>query len=154
MGKVEDKIAALGLAVPTPAKPVAAYVPTARTGNLVFTAGQIPVVDGQLKYKGKLGAEISIEQGYDSARICALNCLGAIKAEIGDLDKVTRVVKVTGFVASAEGFIDAPKVINGASELLVAAFGEAGKHARAALGVAELPMGCPTEVEMIVEFKE
>ena len=154
MSKVEEKLAALGLAVPTPARPVAAYVPTARTGNLVFTAGQIPLVEGQLKYKGKLGLEISIEQGYDSARICALNCLGAIKAEIGSLDKVTRVVKVTGFVAAAQGFTDEPKVINGASELLVAAFGEAGKHARSAVGVAELPMGVPTEVEMIVEVAE
>jgi enamine deaminase RidA (YjgF/YER057c/UK114 family) len=154
MSKVEGRLAALGLAVPTPAKPVAAYVPTARTGNLVFTAGQIPIVEGQLKYKGKLGLEISIEQGYDSARICALNCLGAIKAEIGSLDKVTRVVKVTGFVAAAQGFTDEPKVINGASELLVAAFGEAGKHARSAVGVAELPMGVPTEVEMIVEVAE
>jgi len=154
MSKVEERLAALGLAVPTPAKPVAAYVPTARTGNLVFTAGQIPLVEGQLKYKGKLGLEISIEQGYDSARICALNCLGAIKAEIGSLDKVTRVVKVTGFVAAAQGFTDEPKVINGASELLVAAFGEAGKHARSAVGVAELPMGVPTEVEMIVEVAE
>ena len=154
MSNVEAKLKEMGLSVPTPAKPVAAYVPTARTGNLVFTAGQVPVVEGKLKYRGKLGAEISIEEGYDSARICVLNGLGAIKAEIGDLDRVTRVVKVVGYVASAAGFTDQPKVINGASELLVAVFGEAGKHARAAVGVAELPLGCPTEVEMIVEVAE
>ncbi len=154
MSKIEAKAKELGFEVPIPAKPVAAYVPTTRTGNLVFTAGQVPMVAGQLKYQGKLGAGISVEQGYDSARVCALNCLGAVKAEIGDLDKVTRIVKVVGFVASAEGFTDQPKVINGASELLVALFGEAGKHARSAVGVAELPMGCPTEVEMIVEIAE
>jgi enamine deaminase RidA (YjgF/YER057c/UK114 family) len=154
MSKVEARLQEMGLAVPTPAKPVAAYVPTMRTGNLVFTAGQVPFVNGELRYRGKLGREITIEQGYDSARICALNCLGALKAEIGDLDRVRRVVKVVGFVASADGFTDQPKVINGASELLVAAFGEAGKHARSAVGVAELPLGCPTEVEMVVEVSE
>jgi len=154
MSKVETRLKEMGLTVPAPARPVAAYVPTARTGNLVFTAGQLPVVDGQLKYKGKLGAEITIEQGYEAAKVCALNCVGVLKAELGDLDRVVRIVKVVGFVASAEGFTDQPKVINGASELLVAAFGEAGKHARSAVGVAELPLGCPTEVEMIVEVSE
>ncbi len=154
MSKVESRLKELGLEVPAAAKPVAAYIPTTRTGKLVFTSGQVPMVAGQLKYKGKLGAEITLEQGYDCARVCALNCLGAVKAEIGDLDKVVRVVKVVGFVASAAGFTDQPKVINGASELLVAAFGDAGKHARSAVGVAELPLGCPTEVEMIVEVAE
>lgn len=151
MSKVEQRLQEMGLEVPVPAKPVAAYVPTCRTGNLVFTAGQVPVAGGELQYRGKLGAEVSIEEGYAAARLCALNCLGALKAEIGDLDRITRIVKVVGFVASAEGFTDQPKVINGASELLVAAFGDAGKHARSAVGVAELPLGCPTEVEMIVE---
>jgi enamine deaminase RidA (YjgF/YER057c/UK114 family) len=154
MSKVEQRLQQMGLEVPTPAKPVAAYVPTVQTGNLVFTAGQLPFAEGQLKYRGKLGADITIEQGYDSAKACALNCLGVLKAELGDLDRVVRIVKVVGFVASAEGFTDQPKVINGASELIVAAFGEAGKHARSAVGVAELPMGAPTEVEMIVEVSE
>jgi enamine deaminase RidA (YjgF/YER057c/UK114 family) len=154
MSKVESKLQELGLTVPPAVKPVAAYVPTARTGNLVFTAGQIPVVAGQLKHKGQLGAGVSIEEGYECAKICALNCLSALKAEIGDLDRIVRVVKVTGFVASAVGFTDQPKVINGASELLVAVLGDAGKHARSAVGVAELPLGSPTEVEMIVEVSE
>lgn len=152
--KAEAKLKEMGLAVPVPAKPVAAYIPVTRTGNLVFTSGQIPMVQGELRYRGKLGREFTIEQGYDSARICALNCLGAIKAEIGDLDRIRRIVKVVGFVASAEGFSDQSKVINGASELLMAIFGEAGRHARSAVGVAELPMGCPTEVEMVVEVAE
>ncbi|MDP2871433.1 MAG: RidA family protein [Bacillota bacterium] len=154
MNRIEAKLQEMGLTLPPAAKPVAAYVPTARTGNLVFTAGQIPMVAGQLKHKGRLGAEVGLEQGYECARICALNCLSAIKAEIGDLDRVVRVVKVTGFVASATGFTDQPKVINGASELLVEVFGQAGKHARSAVGVAELPLGSPTEVEMIVEVSE
>lgn len=154
MSRTESRLQELGLTLPPAVKPVAAYVPTARAGRLVFTAGQIPVVAGQLKYKGRLGTEISLEQGYECARICALNALSALKAEIGDLDRVVRIVKVTGFVASAAGFTDQPMVINGASELLVAVFGDAGKHARSAVGVAELPLGSPTEVEMIVEVSE
>lgn len=154
MSRIESKLQAMGLTLPPTAKPLAAYVPAMRTGNLVFTSGQIAMEAGQLKHKGRLGAEVGIEQGYECARICAINCLSALKAEIGDLDKVVRVVKVTGFVASAVGFTDQPKVINGASELLVEVFGEAGKHARAAVGVAELPLGTPTEVEMIVEVSE
>jgi enamine deaminase RidA (YjgF/YER057c/UK114 family) len=154
MSRIETKLTELGLVLPPAVKPVAAYVPTARTGNLVFTAGQIPMAAGQLKHKGRLGAEVTIEQGYECARICAINCLSALKAELGDLDRVVRVVKVVGFVASAVGFVDQPKVINGASELLVEVFGEAGKHARSAVGVAELPLGSPTEVEMIVEVSE
>ena len=154
MGKVETKLRVQGLELPPVARPVAAYVPTVRSGNMVYTAGQVPMVTGQLKYKGKVGADVTLEQGYECARVCALNCLAAIKGEVGDLDKVVRVVKVTGFVASAQGFTDQPKVINGASELLVSVFGDAGKHARSAVGVAELPLGAPTEVEMIVEVAE
>lgn len=154
MSRIESRLQELGLTLPPAVKPVAAYVPTARTGNLVFTAGQIPMVAGQLKHKGRLGAEVSIEQGYECARICAINCLSALKAELGDLDRVVKIVKVVGFVASVPGFVDQPKVINGASELLVEVFGEAGKHARSAVGVAELPLGSPTEVEMIVEVSE
>lgn len=154
MSRIESRLQELGLTLPPAVKPVAAYVPTARTGNLVFTAGQIPMVAGQLKHKGRLGAEVSIEQGYECARICAINCLSALKAELGDLDRVVKIVKVVGFVASVPGFVDQPKVINGASELLVEVLGEAGKHARSAVGVAELPLGSPTEVEMIVEVSE
>jgi enamine deaminase RidA (YjgF/YER057c/UK114 family) len=154
MGNVEAKLKELGMELPPVARPVAAYVPTVRAGNLVFTAGQVPFVGGQLKHKGKVGAEVTLEQGYECARICALNCLAAVKGEIGDLDKVVRVVKVVGFVASAQGFTDQPRVVNGASELLVSVLGEAGRHARSAVGVAELPLGSPTEVEMIVEVRE
>lgn len=154
MGKVEAKLKEMGIELPAVAAPVAAYVPTVRSGNLVFTAGQVPVVAGQMKQVGLLGRDVNVEQGYECARICALNCLAAVKAEIGDLDRVRRIVKVTGFVAGAPGFCDQPKVINGASELLVEVFGEAGKHARSAVGVAGLPFGVPTEVEMIVEIAE
>jgi len=154
MGEVEARLREQGLELPPVARPVAAYVPTVRSGNMVYTAGQVPFVAGQLKYKGKVGAGVTLEQGYECARVCALNCLAAVKGEVGDLDKVIRVVKVTGFVASAEGFTDQPKVINGASELLVSVFGDAGRHARSAVGVAELPLGAPTEVEMIVEVAE
>jgi len=154
MGKVDAKLQKMGIELPAVAKPVAAYVPTVRSGKLVFTAGQVPFAGGKLRYSGLVGSEVTLEQGYECARICALNCLAAVKAEIGDLDRVARIVKVTGFVASAPGFRDQPKVINGASELLVEVFGEAGKHARSAVGVAGLPMGSPTEVEMIVEVTE
>ena len=151
MNTPEERLAELGLTVPEVVPPVAAYQPTARTGNLVFTAGQIPLRDGSPIATGKLGAEVSDEVGYECARQCALNALGAIKAEIGDLSQVKRVVKAVVFVASAPGFTAQPQVANGASELLGAAFGEAGKHARSAVGVAALPLDVPVEVELIVE---
>jgi enamine deaminase RidA (YjgF/YER057c/UK114 family) len=150
---VESKIAELGLALPPVANPAGAYVPAIVSGNLVFTAGQIPLVDGQLMATGKVGAEISAEFAKEIAQRCALNALAAIKSVIGDLDRVKRVVKVVGFVASTPDFTGQPGVLNGASEFLGAVFGDAGKHARSAVGVAVLPLDAPVEVELIVEFE-
>ena len=150
-GEVERRLAALGLALPEVARPVAAYVPAVRSGPLVWTSGQLPMVEGRLAATGKVGAEVSAEDAALLARTCALNALAAVKAEIGDLDLVRRVVKVVGFVASAPGFTGQPAVVNGASQLLGDAFGDAGKHARSAVGVAELPLGAPVEVEIVVE---
>ena len=152
MPAVEDRLAALGRAVPDVAPPVADYVPATRTGSLVYTSGQLPLVAGSLMGTGKVGADVSPEQAAAMAAQCALNAIAAVRADIGDLDRVTRVVKVVGFVASAPGFTGQPAVVNGASELLAAAFGEAGRHARSAVGVAVLPMDAPVEVEIIVEI--
>ncbi len=151
MNGPEQRLAELGLSVPEMVRPMAAYVPTVRSGAFVYTAGQLPIVDGALPRTGKLGAEVSTDQGREMAQQCALNALAAIKAEVGDLASVKRVVKVVGFVASAPEYYDQPEVINGASELLGAVFGEAGKHARSAVGVAVLPRNAPVEVEVIVE---
>jgi enamine deaminase RidA (YjgF/YER057c/UK114 family) len=148
---VRDRLAELGLELPAVTPPVAAYVPAVRTGDHVYVSGQLPIANGALLATGKVGAEVTPEQAKDLAARCALNGLAAIDALVG-LDQVTRVVKVVGFVASAEGFTGAPAVVNGASELLGAVFGEAGRHARSAVGVAELPLGAPVEVEMIVEI--
>jgi enamine deaminase RidA (YjgF/YER057c/UK114 family) len=131
--------------------PLAAYQPAIRTGDYVYTSGQLPMVDGALVAAGKVGAEIDPEQAYDLARTCALNALAAV-ASIAPLDQVVRIVKVVGFVASAPGFTGQPKVLNGASELLGEVFGDAGTHARSAVGVAELPLGAPVEVELIAEL--
>ncbi|QQQ76710.1 RidA family protein [Saccharothrix sp. 6-C] len=147
------RLAELGVELPEVAAPVAAYVPAARTGQLVFTSGQLPFVKGSLAATGKVGGDVSPEEAKAHARTCALNALAAIDALVG-LDKVVRVVKLVGFVASAEGFTGQPAVINGASDLLGEVFGEAGRHARAAVGVAELPLGAPVEVELIVEIGE
>lgn len=144
------RLAELGIALPAVTKPLAAYVPAVRTGNLVYTAGQLPLVDGKLTHTGKVGAEVSPEHARVAARTCALNALAAIDALVG-IDNVTRIVKVVGFVASAPGFSGQPGVINGASELLGEVFGEAGQHARSAVGVSELPLDAPVEVELIVE---
>jgi enamine deaminase RidA (YjgF/YER057c/UK114 family) len=146
-----DRLRELGLTLPTVAAPAGAYIPARRSGSLVFTAGQVPFVDGALPLTGKVGAEVTPEQGYDLARICALNALAAVDGLVG-LDAVAGVVKVVGFVASAPGFTGQPGVVNGASELLGAVFGEAGRHARSAVGVAELPLGAPVEVELVVEL--
>ena len=146
----KQRLAELGLELPPVAAPVAAYVPAVRTGDHVYTSGQLPMVDGALAAAGKLGAEITPEQGKELARRCALNALAAIDALVG-IDAVVRVVKVVGFVASAEGFTGQPGVINGASELFGEVFGDSGTHARSAVGVAELPLGAPVEVEVIVE---
>jgi enamine deaminase RidA (YjgF/YER057c/UK114 family) len=147
----EERLAELGHTLPTDTPPLAAYVPAVRAGNLVFTSGQLPRVDGELTHVGKVGAEVSPEDAKKAAETCALNAIAALKGEIGDLAKVRRVVKVVGFVASAPDFTGQPGVVNGASELLGTVFGDAGVHARSAVGVAALPLDVPVEVEMIVE---
>src|SRR5215469_10505156 len=149
----EQRIQELGLTLPATPQPVANYVPAVQTGALVFASGQTPTVNGQLQMTGKLGREITIEQGQQGARIALLNCLAAIHSVTGSLDVITRVVKLQGYVASAEGFTAQPQVINGASLLLEEIFGETGKHARVSLGVAELLGGAPVEVELIVEVR-
>jgi enamine deaminase RidA (YjgF/YER057c/UK114 family) len=148
----EKKLQELGLALPEPPKPVAAYVPGVKVDKYIYTAGQIPFVDGQLKYKGKVGDEVSVD-AYEAAKICALNCLSIVKSLAGSLDNVEKIVKVVGFVNSADGFNQQPQVINGASELLGQIFGEAGAHARSAVGVNQLPMDATCEVELIVKLK-
>ena len=152
MSKVEEKLVSVGVVVPDVPLPLAAYVPGLISGNMVYTSGQLPMVNGQLAFNGRLGENASVEDGYAAAKQCACNCLGVVKALIGDLDRVKRVVKVVGFVNSTADFEAQPKVINGASELLQTAFGEAGAHARSAVGVAALPLGAMCEVEIIVEF--
>ncbi|MCX7780658.1 MAG: RidA family protein [Negativicutes bacterium] len=149
----ENKLKELGIQIPEAAKPVAAYVPAVKSGNYIYTSGQIPLVAGDLKYKGKVGKDLPLEQGYEAAKVCAINCLAAIKSLTGTLDAIESVVKVVGFVNSAPGFTDQPKVVNGASELIGNVFGQAGAHARSAVGVAELPLDAAVEVEMIVKVK-
>jgi enamine deaminase RidA (YjgF/YER057c/UK114 family) len=146
------RLAELGIRLPPVAAPVAAYVPAIRTGNLVFTSGQLPFVDGGLRRTGKVGGSVDIEAAAADAKVCALNGLAAIDDLVG-LDSVARIVRVVGYVASAEGFSGQARVINGASELLGKIFGAAGQHARSAVGVAELPLGSPVEVELTVELK-
>ena len=149
---IEEKIKELGFEFPEVAKPLAAYVPAKQVGNLVMTSGQVPVVKGTIKYSGKVGKDLSEEDGQKAAQICALNCLAAIKSVIGNLDKIVEVVKLTVFVASVEDFTSQPKVANGASELIGQIFGEAGKHVRSAVGVTALPMNSAVEIEMIVRI--
>ncbi|MFD6414986.1 RidA family protein [Streptomyces sp. NPDC060194] len=151
-GAVEARLAELGLTLPDVVPPLAAYQPAVRSGAYVFTAGQLPLVDGQLPLTGKVGAEVTAEEATELAQRCALNGLAAVKSVVGDLDRVVRVVKVTGFVASAPDFTGQPGVLNGASELLGAVLGEAGVHARSAVGVAVLPLDAPVEVELQVEI--
>lgn len=148
---IRERLAELGITLPPPPKPAAAYVPAVRTGQLVFVSGQGPVRDGKAVYTGKVGAERTEEEGYDAARLAALNALAVIEAEVGDLDRVTRIVKLTGFVNSAPGFTRQPWVVNGASELLQQIFGERGRHARSAVAVNELPLNWTVEIEMVVE---
>lgn len=150
----EQRLADLGLTLPEVVKPVAAYVPAVRAGGFVYTAGQLPMVDGQLPATGKLGAEISVEEGAALARTCALNALAAAASVTGGLSGIARIVKVTGFVASTPGFTAQAQVVNGASELLLAVFGEAGRHARSAVGMAVLPLDSPVEVELIAEVAD
>ena len=152
MSEFDDRLAALGLVIPEVAAPVAAYVPAVVTGNLVYTSGQLPFVDGAIASTGKVGADVSGERATELAAVCALNALAAVRSVIGSLDRVTRVVKVVGFVASAPDFTGQPAVVNGASNLLGQLFGDKGQHARSAVGVAVLPLDAPVEVELIVEF--
>ncbi len=151
---IEENIIKLGFKLPNPPKPLAAYVPALQSGSFVFTAGQLPIVDGQLKFSGKLGTEINEEEGKKAAEICALNCLSAVKGVLGSLDEIEQIVKLTVFVNSAAGFTNQPIVANGASELMEKIFGDKGKHARSAVGVNELPKNAPVEIEMIVKVKK
>ena len=151
MSTPEERLADLGLSVPDVAKPVAAYVPALRSGNYVFTSGQLPMRDGQLMLTGKVGGEVSQEEAVECARQCALNALAAVRAEVGELSAVKRIVKVVAFVASTPDFTAQPLVANGVSELLGEVFGEAGRHARSAVGVNVLPLDSPVEVELVVE---
>jgi enamine deaminase RidA (YjgF/YER057c/UK114 family) len=150
---VEDKIKELGLQLPEAPKPLAAYVSAVKVDNLVFTSGQLPIENGVLKIKGKIGSQLNEEEGIKAAEICTLNCLSVIKDVIGSLDKIEQVVKLTAFVNCADYFTSQPKIANGASELLVKIFGDNGKHARSAVGVSELPLDAPVEIEMIVKIK-
>src|SRR5581483_2009833 len=149
----EKKLQSLGLALPPPPKPVATYVPCVRSGKLLFLSGMIPMVDGKMAKVGKLGKELAIEEGQEMARITLLNALAVIKAECGSLDQIERIVRIGLHVASAEGFTQQSAVANGASDLLVQIFGEPGRHARLALGAAELPLNAPVELEMIVQVR-
>jgi len=150
---IKEKISSLGLSLPTAAAPVAAYAPAVKSGNLIFTAGQLPVVDGKLVKEGKVGSDLTAEVAKELAQICALNALAAISL-VADLDQIERVVRVGGFVNCAPGFIAIPGVVNGASELLIKIFGDVnGKHARTAVGVAELPLNAPVEIELIIQLR-
>jgi enamine deaminase RidA (YjgF/YER057c/UK114 family) len=154
--EIEKKLAELGLSLPPMPTPVANYVPMVRIGNLLFTSGHGPgvVKDGKVEYiRGKLGKDLTTEQGYDAAKQTTLNVLQSVKGAIGDLDKVQRIVKVVGFVNCTEDFLDQPRVLNGASDLLVALFGERGRHARSAVGMYQLPLGMAVEIEMVIEIE-
>jgi enamine deaminase RidA (YjgF/YER057c/UK114 family) len=150
---IEAKIKELGYTLPEPAKPLAAYIPAIKIDKLIYTAGQLPSVNGQLQYKGKVGFNVSEEDGQKAAVLSLLNCLAVIKEVCGDLDQIEQVVKLTVFVNSADGFINQPKVANGASELLLKIFGNVGKHVRSAVGVNELPIDAALEIEMVVKLK-
>jgi len=153
MGAIEMKLNQLGLNLPDAPKPVAAYIPAKQTGNLVFTAGQLPMVNGELISKGLLGQDVEIDEANKAARICTLNALAAIKGVIGDLDRIKQIVRVVGYVASVPTFTQQPAVVNGASELLLEIFGENGKHARSAVGMAVLPLNASVEIELTVEIE-
>ncbi len=154
MGKYETRLAELGIILPTAAAPAANYVPSVRSGRLLFISGQLPFKDGKLAYLGRLGKELSIEDGYQAARLCAINLIAQIQAAASTVDRVARIVRLGGFVACTPDFTDQPKVINGASDLLVEVFGEAGRHARAAVGSPSLPLGVPVEVDAVVELDD
>jgi enamine deaminase RidA (YjgF/YER057c/UK114 family) len=152
--EIEKKIKSLGLELPEAPKPVASYIPAVHSENFVFTSGQLPIIKGELKARGKIGRDLTVEEGYECAKVAALNCLAVIKSVVGELDRVRRIVRVTGFINSAPGFEDQSKVMNGASDVLVEIFGDEGRHSRLAIGASELPLGSPVEVEMIVEIQQ
>ena len=153
MGKVEDRLKSLGMVLPEVPAPLAAYVPAKKVGQVIFTAGQLPLLKGELICKGLLGQDVDVEQAYQAARICTLNALAAIKGVVKDLDQLVQVVRVVGYVASTSTFTQQPAIVNGASELLLEIFGEVGKHARSAVGVASLPLNASVEIELTVEVK-
>lgn len=150
MGKITDRLTELGLTLPSPPKPVAAYVPAVQHGGLLYISGQLPMVNGQLQHTGHVGQDLSLEAAQEAARICTLNALSIAQDQLGDLDQIERIVKVGGFVSSGPSFTDQPKVINGCSELLGEIFGEAGRHARAAVGVSALPLNAAVEIEFVI----
>ena len=152
-GRIDARLAELGLELPQAAAPVANYVPFVISGNQVWIAGQVPFWNGTVKYTGMAGDAVSVDDAVDAARVCALNILAQAKSALGDLDRVTRIVKLTGFVNSVPGFTDQPKVINGASNLMVEIFGDKGKHARSAVGAGGLPLGVPVEIDAVIEFE-
>ena len=153
MGEVENRLKSLGMVLPEVPAPLAAYIPAKKTGQVIFTAGQLPLLNGELICKGLLGQDVDVEQAYQAARICTLNALAAIKGVVKDLDQVVQVVRVVGYVASTSTFTQQPAIVNGASELLLEIFGEVGKHARSAVGVASLPLNASVEIELTVEVK-
>ncbi len=149
----EAKLKEMGIVIPEAPKPLAAYLPAVQVDKYVYTSGQLPIVDGQLKFKGKLGKDITEEDAKQAAKICAINCLSVVKSLVGNLDNIERIVKVVVFVNSNEEFTAQPAIANGASEFFVEVFGDAGKHARSAVGVSQLPLGAPVEIEIIVKLK-
>ena len=153
MGAIEEKLKSMGITLPTPMEPVGSYVHAAAVGNLLFVSGQGPRKDGKIQFTGKVGRDLTIEEGYEAAKWVCVNSLAAIKWAAGDLDKVERIVKVLGFVNAPEGFTESPKVINGFSDLLIELWGQNGRHARSAIGVQALPSNISVEVEMIVQLK-
>lgn len=153
MKQIEERLKELNIHIPQPAKPLAAYIPAIKVDNYVYTSGQLPFINGELKYKGKVGKEVSEEEAQEAAAISILNCLGAVQSVIGSLEEIDQIVKLTVFVSSAESFTNQPKVANGASELLQKIFDDKGKHTRSAVGVSELPLNAPVEIEMIVKVK-
>ncbi len=154
MGQIESRLAELGIDLPTPAAPVANYLGWVRSGNLVFTAGQVPLKDGEFLYQGRVGAEVSVEDAAEAAKLCAINIIAQVKQALdGDLDRVKRIVKLVGFVNGVPEFADQPKVINGASDFMVEVFGDKGKHARSAVGAGSLPLNVSVEIEAIVEVE-
>jgi len=149
---IDSVLSSMGITLPTPPAPAGSYVPVVKSGNLAFVSGQIPLEAGKVVFKGRVGTDLSVEEGQEAARLCVINALAQLRASLGELDMISRVVKVTGYVNCEPSFADHPRVVNGASDLLVKIFGEKGKHARAAVGMSSLPLGSAVEVELIVEL--